>query len=144
MPSKALTFLFFHNPKNGKWFVLIYVDNLILTGNNPTSLKRFVQELDKLFALKDLASLHLFLGIEVTRDDTGFYLTQTKYIEELLKRADMENSKPCSTPAILNAAQTAQEEEPLKNPTSYRKIIGSLQYLTHTRPDIAFIINKPS
>lgn len=91
--SKCDTSLFIMNTNEQILFVLIYVDDLIVTGNNSMSLKKFVQELDKLFALKDMGELHLFLGIEVTRDETRIYLTQTKYIEELLRKANVENSK---------------------------------------------------
>ncbi|KAL5540215.1 hypothetical protein UlMin_044161 [Ulmus minor] len=113
-------------------------------GSNPTSLQKFVEELHKLFALKDLGPLHLFLGIEVTRDETGIFLTQTKYIEDLLRRTDMVNTKPCPTPAITGKPLIADDGDPVHNPTSYRSIIGALQYITHTRPDLAFIINRLS
>ena len=75
--------------------VLIYVDDMIVTGSNSDSLQRFVKRLNNLFTLKDMGDLHHFLGIEVRRDVTGMYLTQSKYIEELLKRTEMENARPC-------------------------------------------------
>ncbi|KAL5554046.1 hypothetical protein UlMin_041447 [Ulmus minor] len=125
-------------------FVLIYVDNIIITGNDPNSLQKFVNKLPSLFALKDMGDLHNFLGIEVTRNETGVYLTQTRYIEELLQKTEMLNTRPCPTPAVVGNKLIGLDGELMTNPTHYRSIIGALQYLTHTRPDIAFIINKLS
>ncbi|KAL5574107.1 hypothetical protein UlMin_023704 [Ulmus minor] len=107
-------------------FVLIYVDDMIVRGSNPTSLQKFVEELCKRFALKDLGPLHLFLGIEVTSYETYIFLTQTKYIEYLLRRTDMANSKPCPTPAITRKPLIVDNGDPLNNPTSYKSIMGAL------------------
>ena len=84
--SKCDSSLFFIIDSGQIMFILIYVDDMIVTGNNTLSLQRFVEKIHKLFALKGLGPLHLFLGIGVNRDDTGMYLTQTRYVEELLKR----------------------------------------------------------
>ena len=99
---------------------------MIVIESNPTSLQKSVEELHKLFALKNLGPLHMFLSIEVTRDEIGIYLTQTKYIEDLLRRIDMINTKPCPTPAITGKPLTADDGDPLQNPTPYRSIIGTL------------------
>ncbi|KAL5555993.1 hypothetical protein UlMin_038229 [Ulmus minor] len=122
--------------------VLIYVDDMIITGSNDLSLQKFVKRLHCLFALKDMGNLHHFLGIEVKTDNTGMHLTQTRYIEELLKKTEMENTKPCPTPAIVGRKLTLSNRDLLKNPTNYRSIIGALQYLTNTMPDISFIVNR--
>ncbi|XP_038701799.1 uncharacterized mitochondrial protein AtMg00810-like [Tripterygium wilfordii] len=124
--------------------VLIYVDDMIVTGNNPSSLQQFVLRLNNQFALKDMGSLHHFLGVEVQRDVTGMYLTQTRYIEDLLKRAGLENTKPCPTPAAIGKHYTSTDGDPMTNPTIYGSIVGGLQYLTNTRPDISYIVNKLS
>ncbi|KAL5566072.1 hypothetical protein UlMin_029236 [Ulmus minor] len=125
-------------------FILIYVDDMIVTGNNQVSLQVFVDKLHELFALKDLGFLHLFLGIEVVRDASGMYLTQSKYIEDLLEKTAMLNTKPCPMPAAVGKPLVALGGEPMKNQRLYKSIIGSLQYVTHTRPDLAFVINKLS
>ena len=72
------------------------------------------------------------------------FLTQTRYIEELLKRTEMLNTKPSPTPAIVGNKFSKTDGEVLANPTHYRSIVGALQYLTNTRPDISFIVNKLS
>ncbi|KAL5560983.1 hypothetical protein UlMin_030730 [Ulmus minor] len=113
-----------------------------MTGNNPTSLNQFVKRLNNMFALKDMGDLHHFLGIKVKRDATGMYLTQASYIENLLKKTDMVNTRPCPTLAIVGNKFVIFDGDPLDNPTHYRSIIGALQYLKNTRPDIAFIVNK--
>ena len=125
-------------------FVLIYVDDMIVTGNNVQELNKFIAKLNRHFSLKDLGALHYFLGIEVYRDDTGLYLTQSKYIGEILDRFGMLNIKPCPTPMVSGKVLSKDDGEVLDNPTMYRSAIGALQYLVHTRPDIAFSVNKLS
>ena len=77
--------------------VLIYVDDIIITGNNSAKLRNFIDAVNKNFTLKDLGALHYFLSIQVLKDDIRLYLTQTKYIEELLQLFDMRNLKPAPT-----------------------------------------------
>lgn len=125
-------------------YVLIYVDDILVTGNEPNVIDQFVANLNDEFALKDLGELSYFLGIEVHRDDTGFHLSQKKYILDLLDRLDMMHIKPCHTPAVTGKYLSANKGEPLPNPTTYRSAIGGLQYLTNTRPDISYIVNKLS
>lgn len=96
-----------------------------------------------MFALKDLGNLHYFLGVEVCRDAGGIYLKQTKYISDLLKKFNMENASSCPTPMVTRKIISA-EGELMKNPTEYRRALGALQYLTNTRPDISFSVNRLS
>lgn len=124
--------------------MLIYVDNLIVTGTNSSLMNMFVKHLNKLFALKDLGNLNYFLGIEVKRNNQGLLLSQTKYIEELLLKTNMHKCKPCSTPATCKKEFSHLDGKLLENPTQYRRLIGALQYITHTRPDISYIVNKLS
>ncbi|XP_062120374.1 uncharacterized mitochondrial protein AtMg00810-like [Humulus lupulus] len=123
--------------------VLIYVDDIVVTSSDSKELEEFIVRLNKVFSLKDLGSLHYFLGIEVFRDSTGLYLTQEKYISELLQRVDMQNLKPSPTP-ITTSKISINDGEPMADPSYYRSIIGALQYLSHTRPDISFAVNKLS
>ncbi|KAL5553080.1 hypothetical protein UlMin_040481 [Ulmus minor] len=122
--------------------VLIYVDDIIVTGNDSKNLNQFISKLNKSFALKDLGDLHYFLGIEVYRDETGIYLTQTKYIEDLLKKRNLEHLKHCPTPMAVGKPISKSDGEPMSNPFVYRSAVGALQYLTNTRPYIAFAVNK--
>ena len=80
----------------------------------------------------------------MTRDDTGMYLTQTRYIEELLKRTNIDNSTTCPPPAVIGKHLNARDGDLMESPTTYRSVIGAFQYVTHIRPDLLFIINRLS
>jgi histone deacetylase 1/2 len=110
----------------------VYADDIIITCNKSDALKEFTDRLNKIFALKNLCDLHFFLCVEVTRDDTGFYLSQRKYIEDLLTRNNMDSCKPCPTPIAAGKSLSSYDSEPMSNPTLYRSVVGALQYDSHT------------
>ncbi|GAU51268.1 hypothetical protein TSUD_412550 [Trifolium subterraneum] len=141
--AKNDTSLFFLKGADHTTFLLIYVDDIIVTGSNIKFLEAFTNQLNTAYSLKDLGPLHYFLGVEVHRDDSGMYLRQTKYIRDVLKKFNMENTSACPTP-MVTGRQFIAEGELMSNPTLYRQAIGALQYLTNTRPDIAFAVNKLS
>ncbi|KAG7543114.1 Reverse transcriptase RNA-dependent DNA polymerase [Arabidopsis thaliana x Arabidopsis arenosa] len=127
-------------------FVLGYVDDIVVTGNSSTHVQLFIDFLTARFSLKDMGALSYFLGIEVTRTVNGLTLTQMKYINDLLQRTNMVCCKPVSTLMADHPTLTATVASGvlLNDPTKYRSIVGSLQYLLFTRPDIAFAVNKLS
>ena len=84
------------------------------------------------------------MGIELVRDEIGMYLTQSKYIVDLLKRLDMGNVKPCSTLATIGKSLSASDGEAMTNRIIYISTISVFQYLTLMRPNIAYIVNKLS
>jgi histone deacetylase 1/2 len=94
--------------------------------------------------VKDLGKLHYFLGLEVTHDDTGLSLTQKKYSQDLLRRAGMLQCKTASTPMSSSDKLTSVDGPLLSSEeaTEYRSIVGGLQYLTLTRPDISYAVNR--
>ncbi|KAB2625605.1 pentatricopeptide repeat-containing protein [Pyrus ussuriensis x Pyrus communis] len=98
-----------------------------------------IHKLSDMFPIKDLGALHYFLGIEVKRSSTGIFLSQTKYILDLLTKANMVGAKPCGTP--LSTSKLDHDSPPLDNVTEYRSLVGALQYLTWTRPDLSFVVN---
>lgn len=124
--------------------VLVYVDDILVTDSNSTLMAELIATLHSRFALKDLGHLHYFLGIEVSSSTNGFHLSQTKYIGDLLNRANMVNTKPCPSPMSANTSLSKFDEDPLEDPHLYRTIVGALQYTTITRPDITFAVNKVS
>lgn len=124
--------------------ILIYVDDILVIGSNTHSLRCFTQKLNNIFSLKDLGSLHYFLGIEAYRDKSGIYLTQGKYISDLLDMFHMGNATPYSTPMAAHKSLSIHSGEPLENPSQYRSAVGALQYLCNTRPDISFCVGKLS
>lgn len=124
--------------------MLVYVDDIVITGNMSSELEVFLRKLNNSFSLKDLGHLQYFLGIEVFKDNTGIYLSQGKYVAELLQKVDMLNIKPSSTPMIARKPLSILDGQPLEQPMLYRSVIGALQYLSHTRPYISFAVNRLS
>ena len=124
-------------------FILVYVDDMFVTGSDPIALRACIQDLDTHFAHKTLGFVNYFLGFEAFRDGNGIYLTQSKYTLDLLKKAAMQDCKPCVSPMNLGVSLTDKGDS-FYNPSLYRTIIGSLQYLAYTQPDIAFVVNKLS
>ncbi|BBN68591.1 hypothetical protein Prudu_489S000400 [Prunus dulcis] len=120
--------------------VLVYVDDILVSGPDSSVCNLFIKKLSSLFPVKDLGPLHYFLGLEVQRTDEGLFLHQGKYLMDLLQKTKMEGAKPCSTP--LGTTKLDHGGIPLDNPTEYRSIVGGLQYLTWTRPDISFAVNQ--
>ncbi|XP_012701436.1 uncharacterized protein LOC105914402 [Setaria italica] len=142
--SPADTSLFFYQKGPVTIFILVYVDDIIVASSAQEATTCLLQDLRKEFALKDLGELHYFLGIEVNKLRNGILLTQEKYARDVLHRVGMKDCKPVSTPMSTSEKLSAQEGTPLgpKDATAYRSVVGALQYLTLTRPDISFAVNK--
>ncbi|KAF7814197.1 Copia protein [Senna tora] len=115
--------LFYIHSQKLTVFVLIYVDDIIVTGNNPKYLSEFIKRLNTVFALKDLGPLYYFLGLEVYRDHTGIYLNQGKYVDDVLKRLGMSECAEVSTPMVTGRKFTTEDGDKMKDPTLYRKAI---------------------
>ncbi|XP_022001435.1 uncharacterized mitochondrial protein AtMg00810-like [Helianthus annuus] len=122
-------------------YLLVYVDDLILTGNQSTSITTFTRHLHSEFSIKDLGLLNYFLGLEVMHDTEGLFLTQTKYANDILDRAGLLNAKPVATPLSISDTFTT-DGTPFSDNTLYRSLVGALQYLTITRPDLSYAVNK--
>jgi hypothetical protein len=122
-------------------YLLLYVDDIILTGNNPSLLEKFTCRLNSEFTTKDLGSLNYFLGLEATPTTNGLFISQLKYARDILTRAQLLDSKPVHTPMVVS--QHLSADGPLfSDPTLYRSLVGALQYLTITRPNIAHAVNS--
>jgi len=143
-PSKADTSLFFYHKNNVTIFVLVYVDDIFVASSNSDATTRLLKDLKLEFALKDLGDLHYFLGIEVKKVNDGILLTQEKYTTDILRRVGMEKCKPVSTPISTSEKLTVESGEALgsDDATNYRSVVGALQYLTLTCPDISYSVNK--
>ncbi|PRQ50961.1 putative RNA-directed DNA polymerase [Rosa chinensis] len=122
-------------------FLLVYVDDIILTGNSPTFCQQLVEQLNTKFAMKNLGPLHYFLGLEVIRTSHSLFLHQSKYTYDLLARHKMLDVKPTATPESSIKLDN-HSGEPLSDPSAYRSMVGALQYLTWTRPDIAHAVSQ--
>lgn len=142
--SMANTSLFILHHATTPIYLIVYVDNIIVTGPTATTLDFFIKSLANRFSLKDLGALSYFLGVEVTPTSKGLFLSQRKYIIDLLDRMSMLHAKPTPTPLIVTHGLSSTSGDLLESPTEYRAAVGGLQYLTLTRPDVAFAVNKLS
>ncbi|XP_050138246.1 uncharacterized mitochondrial protein AtMg00810-like [Malus sylvestris] len=120
--------------------VLVYVDDIFVTGPNAIFCQQFIHQLSQAFPVKDLGPLHYFLGLEVQRNSEGLFMHPSKYSLDLLNKANMAGAKPCVTP--LGTTKLDHSGPLLSNPTEYRSIVGGLQYLTRTRPNLSFAVNQ--
>ncbi|KAJ9537493.1 hypothetical protein OSB04_030226 [Centaurea solstitialis] len=136
--------LFTRTTAAGSILLLLYVDDMIITGSDSTGIASLKQSLSSAFEMKDLGKLHYFLGLEVLSDVSGTYLCQAKYISDLLSKAGLSDTKVASTPLEYNLHLTPSAGTPLQDPTRYRQLVGSLVYLTVTRPDIAYAVHTVS
>ena len=142
--SKSDNSLFIY--KNGPTvaYFLVYVDDLLLTGNCAIFLNKFKESLSKAFSLKDLGFPNHFLGVEILPTSQGLFLTQHHYIRQMLDRANMTDAKTVSTPMSTSFSSTTQPDSTTCDASLYRSLVGSLHYLALTRPDVAFPVNKLS
>lgn len=142
--SQADNSLFILKTKTKDVYILIYVDDILITSFNPNTINRTIASLKESFVVKELNDLHFFLGVEVVQSNEGLYLTQRRYIVDLLKKNKMNKAKPCSTPMASTCHLIANDGIPFEDVGLYRCIVGSMQCLAFTRPDLAFAVYKVS
>jgi histone deacetylase 1/2 len=142
--SKADTSLFIFHHDGISIFMLVYVDDIVIAGSTSTVVEQLIRSLSESFPIKDLGRLEYFLGLEASYNSGGMQLTQRKYAFDLLHRVNMENCNPTSTPLVATEQLSRESGTPLGSDDSfrYRSVVGALQYLTLTRPDISFAVNK--
>ncbi|XP_061989602.1 uncharacterized mitochondrial protein AtMg00810-like [Rosa rugosa] len=133
--------LFVKTTDHGVVALLLYVDDLVITGSDKLGITSIISELSDVFDMKDLGPLSFFLGIEIRYKQKGLFLSQEKYAKELIQKAGPETCRDCNTPCLPHAQLLKDEGTILSNPTLYRSIVGGMQYLTFTRPDIAYAVN---
>lgn len=133
--------------------VLVYIDDLLITGDSEAMIIEAKEILHRQFKLKDLGELKYFLGIEVLRSKQGVILNQRKYLLELISEAGLVGTKPASTPMESNARLTSVDYDAiagvtgdviLKDATAYQRLVGKLMYATITRPDMNFAVQTLS
>jgi hypothetical protein len=139
--SHADPSLFIYHRNMESVYLLLYVDDIVLTASSEQLLRQTIMALKREFSLKDLGTLHYFLGVAISRSSEGMFLSQRQYIIDILDRASMSECNPCSTPvdtqSKLGAAGTV-----LADPSTYRSLVGALQYLSFTRPDVAYAVQQ--
>ncbi|KAJ0480794.1 putative RNA-directed DNA polymerase [Helianthus annuus] len=142
--SKCDTSLFVKNKDKVFIVLLVYVDDIVVTGNSLSEIEKVKQRLKSQFLIKDLGLLQYFLGIEVLTCDKGLCLSQRKYCTDLLAEYGMLGCKPVSIPIDQShVVNTLLENNsgPLQNITGYQQLVGKLIYLSHTRPDISYAVH---
>lgn len=123
--------------------MLLYVDDIIITVSDLAYISDLKIALGLEFQLTDLGSLKYFLGLEIHYSSAGLHVTQLKYLTDFLKKAGMVDSKSCNTP-MSSSCDFYAASSLFSDPLLYRKIVGSLQYLTFKRLDIQFVVSKVS
>ncbi|XP_042426028.1 uncharacterized mitochondrial protein AtMg00810-like [Zingiber officinale] len=124
--------------------VLLYVDDIILTGSNYAEVTRLQEELSLRFDMKKLGELSNFLGLQIENLDKGIYVSQFSYAKRLIEKFGLIDGKKRSTPLDVNTRLHRDEGTCLSDPRPFRTLVGSLIYLTITRPDIAFSVGMVS
>ncbi|KAG7546386.1 Integrase catalytic core [Arabidopsis suecica] len=122
--------------------ILVYVDDIVIASTTEGAATQLTDALKASFKLRDLGPLKYFLGLEIARTSEGISICQRKYALELLASTGMLACKPSSIPMIPNLKLSKTDGELLDNKEQYRSLVGRLMYLTITRPDITFAVNK--
>ncbi|GKB08575.1 RmlC-like cupins superfamily protein [Tanacetum coccineum] len=136
--SHADSSLFTYYKDKDALILLIYVDDILVAGNNLSLIKDKNDQLHQTFTIKDLGPLHYYLGIEFLRNTNCLVMTQKKYALDLIEFAKLENDKPAKTPLDSTIKLTYTAGEPLSDPSHYRTLVSKLIYLTISIPDVAF------
>ncbi|KAJ9542648.1 hypothetical protein OSB04_029154 [Centaurea solstitialis] len=132
--------------KRGTDFLVLclYVDDMIYMGSCESIVAEFKSSVMEKFEISDLGLLHYFLGLKVNQCVDGIFISQHKYAVDLLKRFNMLDCNPTSTPMNVNESLRANDGTDLASARFFRRIVGGLNYLSHTRPDIAFSVSAIS
>ena len=133
--------MFSHTSARGKILLIVYIDDIIITGDDKKGIDDLKRYLQNSFRTKDLGKLRYFLGIEVAQFKEGISLSQRKYVLDILEETGLLGSKPMKT--LLDPIVELYEDQGglLSNPKRYRHLVGKLNYLTITHPDILFAVN---
>jgi hypothetical protein len=120
--------------------VLVYVDDIIFESNNVSLVQWFASAMQSEFEMSMIGELSFFLGLQITQRSEGIFLSQEKYLREILKRFQMEDSTPMSTPMVTGCKLSKDDDSPDVDQSSYRSMIGSLLYITKSRLDIMHVV----
>lgn len=129
------------SPSGKRTILIVYVDDIILTGDDFGEMEKLREVLGKEFEIKDLGQLKYFLGIEVARSKDGIFVSQREYTIDLLKETGMLGCRPASSNINPTLKFGKEENGTPVDKGSYQRLFGRLIYLSYTKPDLAFAIN---
>jgi hypothetical protein len=132
--------LFLQQTTTGIVALLVYMDDIIITGSDIPLIEDLQRSLNSEFHMKNLGHLHYFLGLQVHSMSNGISLHQNKYTQEILILGSLESGNSVLTPLEINLKLCQNDGDLLPDPSIYRQLVGSLNYLTITRPDISFAV----
>ncbi|XP_028126566.1 uncharacterized protein LOC114323217 [Camellia sinensis] len=127
--------------KHGTILLLLYVDDMIITGDDTVSISSLKQFLHRQLEMKDLGLFSYFLSLKISQDSSSYFLTQAKYTFDLLARVSLTDCKTVTTSVDPQTCLTPLDGPLLTDATLYRQLVGSLVYLTVTRPNIAYVVH---
>lgn len=130
--------------KEGITNLIIYVDDMVVTKNDSAERNALQSYLSREFEMKDLGALKYFLGIEISRTDNGIFLSQSKYVLDLLWKIGMSANEPVDTPMEFGLKLGIESDQVSVDEGRYQRLIGRLMYLAHTRPDLAYALRVVS
>ena len=133
--------LFVRTSPQGRVLILLYVDDMIITGDDTTGIVDTQKYLYRQFQIKDLGRLRYFLGLEIAQADRGILISQQKYTSDIIASAALTDTRTTDTPLELHSKLLPTDGAPLADPTRYRQLVGQLVYLCLTRPDIAHAVS---
>ena len=135
--------VFYKNSSSCIILLVVYVDDIVITVSNTKGISSLKSFLQSQFHTKDLGMLRYFLSIKVIQSKHGIFLSQRKCVFDLLSETGKLRVKPCSSPMVLGVHLT-KAGETFDDPERYKRLVGKLNYLTVTRPDIAHSVNVVS
>lgn len=132
------------NPTLEVFLFLVYVDDILITGNDRHSIQKLKDALQDSFQMKDLGLARYFLGLEISHHPHGYLISQQMYTKDLISLVGLTNDKMVDTPLEINVKYGCEDGAALLDPTMYRKIVGSLVYLIVIRPNISYVVQLKS
>jgi hypothetical protein len=128
--------LYIKTEDNDLLIVLVYVYDIIFGCNKDSLVQWFASTMESEFEMSMIGELSFFLGLQITQRSEGMFISQEKYLREMLKRFQMEDFKPVGTPMVTGCKLSKDGDSPDVDQSSYRSMIGSLLYITTSHPDI--------
>ena len=125
--------------------IILYVDDLIITGSRSLLIDEVKEKLSTQFEMTDLGVLHYYLGMEIWQSNSTFFISQMKYVKGLITKYKMEDCRFSNFRLLPHAKLSRHDDTPkFESATKFRQLIGSLWHLTHTRPYISHAVGTLS